>query len=263
MLATLAPMQQTPNPEPSHYPWTPARPSPLSPRRSSLSRNNMITTSPTQQTQLQLQSQAPPSLFTFYPSPASSPSRGPYDTPITVLPKATTTTTTSSPDYATRYTTTISKPLLSHSAKRTFTASNTPAARSARRNAFLNRVKQERDNGKFESRVEQLAFMESIAEQREWNETMRRKAEEIEAGLPWEAGLEGEQGVYTEDAEGQALDEYLEQEYALEMDFLERIQPAQNSVQGIAASSFSDDEYDDIFMDLADPSPPQDMDMSG
>jgi hypothetical protein len=67
----------------------------------------------------------------------------------------------------------------------------------------------------------------------------------------------------TEDAEGQALDEYLEQEYALEMDFLERIQPAQNSVQGIAASSFSDDEYDDIFMDLADPSPPQDMDMSG
>jgi hypothetical protein len=45
--------------------------------------------------------------------------------------------------------------------------------------------------------VEQLAFMESIAEQREWNETMRRKAEEIEAGLPWEAGLEGEQGVYT------------------------------------------------------------------
>ncbi|KAL2796859.1 hypothetical protein BJX66DRAFT_124844 [Aspergillus keveii] len=265
MLATLAPMQQTPNPEPSHYPWTPTRPSPLSPRRSSLSQNNMITTSPIQQAQPQLQSQAPPCLFTFYPSPASSPSRGPFDTPATFLPKATatTTTTTSSPDYATRYTTTISKHLLSHSTKRTFTASNTPAARSARRNAFLSRVKQERDNGKFESRVEQLAFMESIAEQREWNESMRRKAEEIEAELPWEAGLDDEQGVYSEDAEIQALNEYLEQEHALEMDLLERIQPAQNNMQGTAPSSFSDDEYDDIFMDLAEPSPPQDMDMSG
>jgi hypothetical protein len=39
--------------------------------------------------------------------------------------------------------------------------------------------------------------MESIAEQREWNESMRRKAEEIEAELPWEAGLDDEQGVYS------------------------------------------------------------------
>jgi hypothetical protein len=67
----------------------------------------------------------------------------------------------------------------------------------------------------------------------------------------------------TEDAEIQALNEYLEQEHALEMDLLERIQPAQNDMQGTAPSSFSDDEYDDIFMDLAEPSPPQDMDMSG
>ncbi|KAL2803079.1 hypothetical protein BJX63DRAFT_425585 [Aspergillus granulosus] len=254
MLATVAPMQQTPNRDHSHYPWTPTRPSPLSPRGSSASATTAITTTPIQQPQLQTQS--PPSLFTFYPSPASSPLRGPSDT----------TATSTSPNYATRYTTTISKPLLAHSTKRTFTASNTPAARSARRNAFLNRVKQDRNTGRFEARAEQLAFMEGVAEQKEWDERMRRRAE-VEALLPWEFGLEDEEEMYNglpEDAEIQALDEYLEQEHALEMDLLEQMQhPPQDHTQGNAAASFSDDEYDDIFMDLADPSPSQDMDMSG
>jgi len=66
-----------------------------------------------------------------------------------------------------------------------------------------------------------------------------------------------------EDSEVQALDEYLEQEHALEMQLLEQMHPAQNITRGNASSSFSDDEYDDIFMDLADPSAPRDIDMSG
>ncbi|KAL2854421.1 hypothetical protein BJY01DRAFT_38117 [Aspergillus pseudoustus] len=255
MLATFAPMQQTPNPDYTHYPWTPTRPSPLSPQRSSSS-PTMITTASIQQPQLQQQSQTHSPLFTFYPSPTSSPSRGLPET--TSNAKATT-----SPSYAARYTTTISRPLLSHSAKRTFTASSTSAARFARRNAFLDRVKQDRNDGRFEARAEQLAFMEDIVEQKEWNERMKRGAEEVEAGLPWESGVEDEEGMYSEDAEVQALDEYLEQEHALEMQLLEQMHPAQDSTRGNPASSFSDDEYDDIFMDLADPSAPQDIDMSG
>ncbi|KAL3461312.1 hypothetical protein BJX64DRAFT_289497 [Aspergillus heterothallicus] len=216
----------------------------------------MITT-PIQQPLLQ--SQSPSTLFPFYPSPETSPSQGLLNTAFD--PKATTTTT--SPSYATRYATTISKPLLSHSAKRTFTSSSTPAARSVRRNAFLNRVKQDRNDGRFEARAEQLAFIEGIAEQKEWNERMRRRAEEAEAGLLWESGLEDEQGIYSEDTDIQALDEYLEQEHAMEMQLLEQIQPVHDNTQGNATSSFSDDEYDDIFMDLVDSSPHQYMDMSG
>lgn len=79
----------------------------------------------------------------------------------------------------------------------------------------------------------------------------------------------------TGDADIRALDEHIEQERAMEMELLEQM-PDESAGSfhhesrndggykpKDAASSFSDDEYDDIFMDLADNAPAEDMDMSG
>ncbi|RDW86335.1 uncharacterized protein DSM5745_02977 [Aspergillus mulundensis] len=271
MFAALSPMQSIPN-NPSNYPWTPARSSPLSPRSNS-SAAMFKTTTPAPQPQFQ---SAP--FFTFTPSPspaqnkfeATSPSRTPHVNATATSP----TPTTSS--YATRYKNTISNPLLSHSSKRAYTSSTSPRARSVRRNAFLNRVKQARDDGRVEARAEQLAYMEDIAEQKEWREAMKRRAEEIQTryGLDIEEGDEDLDADLVDEAEIQALDEYIEQERAMEMALLEGVEG--NSTVGSAGhqpngtgqrrndkgSSFSDDEYDDIFMDLVDHGPSEDMDMS-
>ncbi|KAL4791853.1 hypothetical protein BDV19DRAFT_369890 [Aspergillus venezuelensis] len=75
-----------------------------------------------------------------------------------------------------------------------------------------------------------------------------------------------------DDADILALDEYIAQERAAEMELLAQMEGANAQLQGdqAATASFSDDEYDDIFMDLADHSQGQpqsgrdmDMDMSG
>ncbi|KAL4906034.1 hypothetical protein BDW74DRAFT_151092 [Aspergillus multicolor] len=265
MFAALSPMQQVPN-NPSNYPRTPARSSPLSPRSQSATMFKTTTPAP------QPQSQAAP-FFTFTPSPSpaqnnfelTSPSRTPHGNANATPP----TPTTSS--YATRYKNTISNPLLAHSSKRAYTSSTSPRARSVRRNAFLNRIKQDRDDGRVEARAEQLAYMEDIAEQKEWNEAMKRRAEEIQAryGLGIEEGEE-DLGDFVDEAEIQALDEYIEQERAMEMALLERADGGNGQFpngigqrQNNMGSSFSDEEYDDIFMDLVDHCPSEDMDMSG
>ncbi|KAL4786177.1 hypothetical protein BJX76DRAFT_134767 [Aspergillus varians] len=276
MLAAIEPMQQVPNP--SHYPWTPTRPSPLSPRRQSSSTTTFATT-PTHQPQFQ----SPTSIFAFTPSPspsqnktepttASSRSRSPnFNTNANANVNATSPTPTQT--YATRYTTTISNPLLAHSIKRAYASSTSPRARSVRRNAFLNRVKQDRESGRFEARAERLAYLEDIAEHKELVEAMRRRADEIQSmfgpGIEDEDG-EGEYLDTADEAEIQALDEYLEQEHAMEMELLAQMESAGYQTptaieprQGDPVSSFSDEEYDDIFMDMMDHSPPEDMDMSG
>ena len=53
------------------------------------------------------------------------------------------------------------------------------ASPSARRNLFLNRVKRDRDDGRFGDRGEQLVLMEHVAEEKRWGEVMRRRAEEM------------------------------------------------------------------------------------
>ncbi|KAL4991374.1 hypothetical protein BDW68DRAFT_174233 [Aspergillus falconensis] len=293
MFAAFAPMQPVPNNQ-SHYPWTPARSSPLSPRRQSTTAAPFtITTTPTSKPQFQ------PPVFTFTPSPSPSQNESgttiPLRTPNADANAATSPTPSST--YATRYKNTISDPLFALSTKRAYTSSTSPHARSARRNAFLNRVKQDRDNGRVEARAEQLAYMEDIAEQKEWAESMKRRAEEIQAryGLGIEdaeredeyehldAGMSSRDALTSgamaylglaDEAEIQALDEYLEQERAMEMVQLKAM-GADSAVGGAgylsdgtghrandAASSFSDEEYDNIFTDLVDRSPPEDMDMS-
>ncbi|KAL4820900.1 hypothetical protein BDW67DRAFT_74059 [Aspergillus spinulosporus] len=284
MSATLAPMQPVSN-DPPHYPWTPVRSSPLSPRSQSMTAAPFAAaTTPTPQPQFQ------PPVFTFTPSPspdqnnlgAASPSRTLKANADANAITNDTTSPTPSSTYATRYRNTISNPLFAHSTKRTYTSSASPRARSVRRNAFLNRVKQDRDNGRVEARAEQLAYMDEIAEQKEWAESMKRRAEEIQAkyGLGIEDCEDEDEyecldaGV-ADEAEIRELDEYIEQERAMEMALLEVLdgdsdtRSAGHLPDGTghrandAASSFSDEEYDNIFMDLVDHNPPEDIEMSG
>ncbi|KAJ5130485.1 uncharacterized protein N7515_006524 [Penicillium bovifimosum] len=124
---------------------------------------------------------------------------------------------------------------------------NTSAlARAKTRKMFLNRVRGEREEGRFEARGEQMMLMEHLADRRRW--------EEYDADV---------------------LDEIIAQEEeAMQRAFME----TQNGVHGRVELlrgdgpnvSFSDDEYEDIFMGLSDPqgqqfqsqSQSQDMDMS-
>ncbi|KAJ5514122.1 hypothetical protein N7463_003674 [Penicillium fimorum] len=116
-------------------------------------------------------------------------------------------------------------------------------ARSKTRKMFLNRVRHERDDGRFEARGEQMMRMEHLADRRRW--------EENDAG---------------------ALDEFLSQEEAMEMALRETQSGVPGRVEYLRSNgpgvSFSDDEYDDIFMGLSESrenqsqSQSQDMDMS-
>ncbi|KAL4810527.1 hypothetical protein BDV18DRAFT_131202 [Aspergillus unguis] len=273
MFAAIAPMQQPSNG--FQPPWTPARPSPLSPRRASST--NFATPQP--------QFQSPTSLFAFTPSHSPSQAKSkaatepinkttlfssPSQSENTNIFNAATSPTpnpSSNSTYATRYTNQISNPL----SRKAFTSSASPPARSVRRNAFLNRVKHDRDSGRLEARAERLAYMEDIAEQKEWDDKMRRRAEEIQRQIQAGGDFEGEDFAGADDAEIQALDEYIEQERAMEMELLQQMEGDQpgnlsfpnGNLNPNHASSFSDDEYDDIFMDLADHVPAEDMDMSG
>lgn len=44
---------------------------------------------------------------------------------------------------------------------------------------FLNRVRSERDNGRFEARGEQMMHMEHLADRRRWEESMAREGEGV------------------------------------------------------------------------------------
>lgn len=54
----------------------------------------------------------------------------------------------------------------------------------------MNRIKQDRDAGRFEARGEQFVLMEDVAEERRRREAMERRAERIMRGF----GIEEEQG---------------------------------------------------------------------
>lgn len=66
---------------------------------------------------------------------------------------------------------------------RSASGATSPEARAHRRTLFLNRIKQDRDAGRFEARGEQLVLMEDVAEERRRRESMARRAERIMAGF--------------------------------------------------------------------------------
>lgn len=47
---------------------------------------------------------------------------------------------------------------------------------------FLNRVKSDRDAGRFEARGEQMMMMEHLADKRRWEESMARDADAVVLG---------------------------------------------------------------------------------
>ncbi|KAL2813500.1 hypothetical protein BDW59DRAFT_30868 [Aspergillus cavernicola] len=276
MFAALPPMQQFPVPSP--LAWTPSHTSLLSPRRPFCSQTmttststSTSTTTPIQQPHIQSQLQTQPcstsSIFAF--SPSSHPPRHEPNPS-----SRTTNTTTPTSNYATRYATNISNPLQLYANRRTFQTSTSPSARAVRRNAFFNRVRKDREDGRSGNRAEQLLFMEGIAEQRAWVDGMRRRAEEVEIGFGFDPAYEEDDLIRADEAEFRALNEYLEQERALlERELLDILETESGTPVNMlndhlsdSSSSFSDEEYDDIFSDLAHHSPPHedtDMHMSG
>ncbi|KAJ5384526.1 hypothetical protein N7517_002437 [Penicillium concentricum] len=136
-------------------------------------------------------------------------------------------------------------------------------ARSKTRKMFLNRVRHERDDGRFEARGEQMMRMEHLADRRRWEESMARDGEGVVGGFEGD-----EDDMLPDDAE--ALDEFISQEEAMEMALRETQSGVPGRVEHLRSNGpgvlFSDDEYDDIFMGLSEPrghqSQSQDMDMS-
>ncbi|OKP13846.1 hypothetical protein PENSUB_421 [Penicillium subrubescens] len=161
-------------------------------------------------------------------------------TPTSPTPSAT------RPRYAERYATQIVNPM----------RSTTSLARSKTRKMFLNRVKNERDAGRFEARGEQMMMAEYLADRRRWEESMARDVDGVLRGV--EGDIEDE-GMLPDEAELRALDEFVSQEEAFEMALQEQ-EMLSNNRHAEPDAPFSDAEYDDIFMHLSEPA--QDMDMS-
>ncbi|KAK4871376.1 hypothetical protein LT330_000613 [Penicillium expansum] len=198
----------------------------------------------------------------------------------TQTPASPSSPTRQKPKYEARYASTIANPLQGAAG----------LARSKTRKMFLNRVRHERDDGRFEARGEQMMRMEHLADRRRWEESMARDGEGVVGGLEGDEddmlpgmfvpGLIGgyvcgwtriaDFGGLVDDVD--ALDEFISQEEAMEMALMEtqtglpaRVGDLRSNGPGVL---FSDDEYDDIFMGLSEPrgdqcqSQSQDMDMS-
>ncbi|KAJ9293042.1 hypothetical protein DTO271G3_8177 [Paecilomyces variotii] len=271
-------------PQPTHislqnpFHYVPARSSPLAPRDANHTSRLMMSTSESSSTSSS--SPAPKSgnfpsthaqNFTFNTSSTTSAvkddqkpqPRFEFGTFSNNTPKSST--------YAQRYASQVSNPASKVASRGTTSASE--AARAKRRDMFLSRVKRDREAGRLDARGEQLMMMEYMAEQKQWGETMSRRADGIlrEYGLDEEGEEVEEHGDVIDEADMYALDEYISQEHEME-EAMEELAPqnALSSPRSEQDSFYSDDDYDDIFMDLADHvqggghvQHSQDMDMSG
>jgi hypothetical protein len=111
---------------------------------------------------------------------SGNPFLSPSESPSTTRSPGASSRSKTSSTYAQRYANTISNPL--NNASRTSTASSSSESREARRNAFLSRIKQGRDDARFANRGEQLVLMEHVAEQKKWGESMRKRTDGILQG---------------------------------------------------------------------------------
>ncbi|KAI2713605.1 hypothetical protein CBS147332_5345 [Penicillium roqueforti] len=172
----------------------------------------------------------------------------------TQTPTSPSSPTRQKPKYEARYASTIANPLQGAAG----------LARAKTRKMFLNRVRHERDDGRFEARGEQMMRMEHLADRRRWEESMARDGDAV-VGFEEEVD---EDDMLPDDAD--ALDEFISQEEAIEMALWETQRGVPGRVEELQSNGtnvpFSDDEYDDIFMALSEPqggqSQSQDMDMS-
>lgn len=169
-----------------YHNYAPARSSPLSPS------NRKMSSSQPQfnfATQHQQQSSPPPTPQPQFHFQFQFQNQQP--TPLT--PPA---SDTKPSTYAQRYTTQTANPFSSIQTLRRTTGTS-PAARAQRRNLFLNRIREDRDAGRFEARGEQLVLMEDVKEERQWRESMGRRAERImrRYGIDEEFDAGGEGGL--------------------------------------------------------------------
>lgn len=193
MFATQSP--QTPFRK-THY--SPTRPSPLSKHTTTPPLWNM---SPTRSIQSASQSTAPnpfshpPPIFNIQTEPIARHTNNhhsPIPMQFNASASASTTPTSSNPffiqpqtpaspssptrqkpKYEARYASTIANPL----------QGAVGLARSKTRKMFLNRVRHERDDGRFEARGEQMMRMEHLADRRRWEESMARDGEGVFGGF--------------------------------------------------------------------------------
>ncbi|KAJ6004910.1 hypothetical protein N7540_012709 [Penicillium herquei] len=260
--------------------YSPARPSPLGPRSTNISAPNWTMGSPTfgcPQSQAQKPSGLPAAEnnTSFSPSPVSfslhntsqpqQATRQHFSSPIFNTAAAPATPLFFSPNlpstsnsnpfspaspspatrgskFADRYAAQVANPM----------KGSASLARSKTRKMFLNRVRNERDEGRFEARGEQMMRADYMAEKRRWEQSMVRDMDRVQGSNEM---LEDD--MLPDESEIRALDEFISQEEAMEMAMCESMyQPD---------TSFSDAEYDDIFMTMPDPAlarQNQDMDMS-
>ncbi|KAJ5760925.1 hypothetical protein N7520_008081 [Penicillium odoratum] len=182
------------------------------------------------QSQFRAPASAPPSFPTFNFSPNATMS------PTSPSPSARAT------KFADRYAAQVANPM----------KSSASLARSKTRKMFMNRVRNDREEGRFEARGEQMMHADYLADKRRWEESMARDIVPMQG----EGELEEEDNNDMLPEDDRAFDEFISQEEAMEMAMKE----TENQ-----HGSFSDDEYDDIFMTLPEPAPSyesQDMDMS-
>ncbi|KAJ5773979.1 hypothetical protein N7457_008875 [Penicillium paradoxum] len=270
MFATQSP--QTPFRQ-THY--TPARPSPLgqrtnttppwtmSPTRSfhkGPESGTLFSNSPVTFPQLNIQTEPiarhtqnhhSPVPMHFNASASTTPTFSPNTFFAGQPPSSPTSPSRAKPKYEARFANTIANPMRNAAG----------LARSKTRRMFLNRVRDERDSGRFEARGEQMMHMEHLADRRRWEESMARDGEGVVGGM--EIGEEDD--MLPDDAD--ALDEFITQEEAMEMALRETQTGIPGRVEQLRNAPnvpFSDDDYDDIFMELSEPQghQSQDMDMS-
>ncbi|KAI1934362.1 hypothetical protein LOZ04_005054 [Ophidiomyces ophidiicola] len=154
--------------------------------------------------------------------------------------------------YAQRYTSRIAHPA-SRVTGRT--------SRDIRRNAFLNRVKQDRQSARFNAREDRMLWIEYITQKRRFEEEMARSAPRIDNVE--DAMVEDERvgtAAGNEDwVEEAALEEYLAQEREYEA-FAEEMERQLETDNARSSSNDEDEYYDSIFTALASQCPSEVLD---
>ncbi|KAK2757229.1 hypothetical protein FQN54_004743 [Arachnomyces sp. PD_36] len=129
-------------------------------------------------------------------------------------------------------------------ARQTMPSSSSTSPNDKRRDVFLNRVKRDRDEGRFESRSEQILRMDYLAQRRRYEEAMKKSAPNLEAVV------EGAEEVVEEDEIGE-IDEDLSEEYdSLRNEFETEEGGWDSHMSGGDNASFEEEDYDSIFMDM-------------
>ncbi|KAJ6115550.1 hypothetical protein N7523_005967 [Penicillium sp. IBT 18751x] len=243
--------------------FSPVRPSPLGPRSSNIATPPWTMGSPTrrghsQKSNFDRHTQSSPAFPTFSinnenQSQQNSPDL--FGASTSFFPQQSNVMSPTSPSpsarskYSERYASQIANPM----------KTSNSLVRSKTRKMFINRVKNERDSGRFKARGEQMMMMEHLADKRRWEESMARDAGSV---MPFEAD---EDNMLPDEADTSALNEFISEEEAMQMAMRETMAQngQQHQYQPQPNTSFSDDEYDDIFMTISDPAQSnQDMDMS-